>query len=58
MVLRNYENRRDRRKTEEKAHKIERKRLVLAEKRYIDLNLSDEMSFEKPEFMRGASIFV
>lgn len=58
MVLRNCENKKYKRKTGEKAHKIKEKWLVSAGKRYPDLSSSDEMSLEKPAFMRGASIFV
>jgi len=42
MVLRNCENEKYRRKTGRKTHKIKGKRLVLAEKRYIDLSLNSK----------------
>ena len=58
MVLRNCENKKYKRKTGEKAHKIKEKWLVSAGKRYPDLSLSDEMGLKKPLFKRVANKFV
>lgn len=58
MVLRNCKRKKCKRKIEIKDHKIKEKWLVSAGKRYPDLSLSDEMSFEKPVFMWVASIYV
>lgn len=48
MVLRNCENKKYKRKTGEKAHKINRKWLVSAGKRHPDLSLNKHKGAEKP----------
>ena len=52
MVLRNCENKKYKRKTGEKAHKIKEKWLVSAGKRYPDLSLNNLQSRKNTVFMR------
>lgn len=53
MVLRNCENKKYKRKTGEKAHKIKEKWLVSAGKRYPDLSENRNYTPGKPVFMRA-----
>lgn len=58
MVLRNYKNRRDRKKMRRKSHKIKRKKQISAEKRYLDLSSNKKIEPGNPAFMRVSELLL